>query len=430
MVGRLKLRIREGKNILLVGDLEIKVIDGLVEVFGAEFKSGDTISIERLTSAPLIAIEDSDIEVEFGEEGYISESRIKLIPEEWKKAVEKIKELPKGSKIFVCANVDAGKSGFICYLANKIVAENKRIAIIGADTGQSEMNPPTTIGLAFVEKPIIHLSNLEYTSAWFVGSTSPAGMLQRSIVGVIKMVNEAIKKDPDMIIINTTGWVHGAGRELKETKIIAVDPDFVVILEKEVGELSYIYRLLEKIGKKYIVIPAAPKLKSRSRAERRILRSIYYEREFRNAKEIRLIVDEAAFLFSYFGTGVPLTAEELLKIVKILGFTPEYVEKTYDHIIMVTNKQIPGEKIEALSKTLGISVKVIEPKSFENLIVGLLDENFNIIALGIIKKFDPHERMLKIYTRADPEKIKIVAFGRIKIDSNFEEIGWIEPWSL
>ncbi len=427
----MRIKIKKGKHLLLVGDLHLRVLSGSVEIFGAEFKTNDNVYIERLTSAPLVATQESDIEIDFGEEGYVAESKIKLIPEEWKKAVEIIRELPKGSKIFVCANVDAGKSGFICYVANKIVSENKKVAVIGADTGQSEMNPPTTIGLAFVEKPITHMSNLNYTTAWFVGSTSPAGMLERSIVGVIRMIDEALKKDPDIIIINTTGWVHnGGGRELKEIKLIAVDPDFVVILEKEPGELSYIYNILEKTDRKFVVIPAAPRLRSRSRDERRKLRSLYYEREFRNAKEIRLAVDEVAFLFSYFGTGVPLTAEELLSVVNILGFSPEYIERTHDYVIIVTSKQISEEKIESLSKSLGISVKVIEPDFFENIIVGLLDENFNTLALGIIKKFDPFTKMFTIYTRAEQKEIKIIAFGRIKVNLNFEEIGWLEPWSF
>ena len=244
-----RLRLSTSKNILLVGDLKIKIIDGYVAIFGAEFRSGAEITIDRFMSAPLEIIEDSEIEVEFGDEGYITETPIKLIPDSWKEVASKILGLPKGAKVFVCADVDSGKSGFICYTVNRCISKGKKVAVIGADTGQSEMNPPTTIGLAIVSKPIIHLSELSYVNAFFVGSTSPAGMFERSIIGVMKMLERALNMGVDLVLINTTGWVHGAGgRELKEIKFIAVRPDMIVILEKEKGELNYLAALAERMG--------------------------------------------------------------------------------------------------------------------------------------------------------------------------------------
>ena len=427
----MRLKLKPERNILLVGDLTIRVLSGRVSIFGAEYVEGSEVVVEKLTSAPLEVLEESDIEIEFGDEGYITETQIKLIPDEWKDVAEEIISLPHGSTVMLCANVDTGKSGFICYAVNRAVAKNKRVVVIGADTGQSEMNPPMTIGMALIDSHIIHLSQLEYRKAFFVGSTSPAGMLERSIVGVIKMLKEAKKLDPDIVMINTTGWVHGnGGRELKELKLLAVSPDFVVILEKEKDELNYIHSVAERMNIKYRVLPAAPRLRSRTREERRRLRTRYYAREFRDAKEIKISVDEVSFMYSYFGTGVIPNAEEILGIVNILGYKPEYMEKTPDAMIIVTERQISDDKIDVLTQTLGCTVKVFSPKIFENMVVGLLDEEANMINMGIITKFDPESRLFTIYTRADPDEIKIVAFGRIKVNLEFEEVEWLEPWSL
>ena len=180
----------------------------------------------------------------------------------------------------------------------------------------------------------------------------------------------------------------------------------------------------------YEVLTAAPRMRVRSREERRQLRQIYYMREFEGAKDITVLMDDVAFMYSFFGSGVNLDAEEMLKVVNILGFKPEHIEKTYDYIIISTQKQISSEQIDMLSKELGRQIKLIEPSSLEGLIVGLLNDEGFLEALGIIKRFDPETRVLTIYTRADPNKIKIIALGRIKLNENLEEVGWIEPWSL
>ncbi len=427
----MRLRLEKNRNILLVGDLSIRVISGRVSIFGAEYPKGSEVFIDKLTSAPLEPLEDSDIEIEFGEDGYIAETPIRLIPEEWKSVAREIINLPHGSIVFICANVDTGKSGFICYTTNRAIAEGKKVAIIGADTGQSELNPPMTIGMAIIEHHIIHLSQARYTKAFFVGSTSPAGMLERSIVGVIRMIREARKAGADLIMVNTTGWVHGAGgRELKEMKLLAISPDFMVILEREKNELNYIHKIAQNLGILCRIIPAAPRLRSRTREERRKLRAKYYAWEFQNAKQIKISVDDVAFMYSYFGTGIEMSADEIIKVIGILGYKPEYMEKTTDCVIIVTEKYISNDLIDSISQNLGKQVKVLNPKIFENMVVGLLDDNGDMINMGIITKFDPSSRLLTIHTAAEPDRIKIIAFGRIKINLEFEEIEWIDPWSL
>jgi len=427
-VSGLRLKLSGGKNILLVGDLRLHILSGCVEVFGAKFCASQEVEVGKMMSAPLISLGDVEIEVEFGEEGYISESSIDLIPSEWIDAADRIAGLSRGSVVLVCADVDSGKSGLVCFIANRAIQAGRKVAIVGADTGQSETNPPTTIGLAYVDRPITHLSQLRYSKAFFVGSTSPSGMLERSIAGVIAMVEEA-RREADITLVNTTGWVHTqGGRELKEVKLVALRPNFVVILEKRPGELAYLSRIANATGIPHVVVPAAPRLRRRTREERRRLRSNYYAREFQGAKEEVFLVDDLAFMFSYFGTGVPLDAEEVLKVVNTLGFLPEYAEKTQDMVIIVTERSVGEDKTSLLSQRLGTPVRLLRPASFENVLVGLLDENFSLVGLGIIKRFDPSSRSLTIYTRADPKKVKVLAFSRIRLSTKFEEIGWLDPW--
>ncbi|MCR8462976.1 MAG: hypothetical protein QXH55_02615, partial [Candidatus Korarchaeota archaeon] len=108
----------------------------------------------------------------------------------------------------------------------------------------------------------------------------------------------------------------------------------------------------------------------------------------------------------------------------------EYSEKTPDLILIITERNIPQEKTELLSKKLGRQVRILQPSAFENLLVGLLDENANLLASGIIRRFDPASRTLSILTKVDPEKVRIIALGRIKVTQEMEEVEWLEPWYI
>lgn len=429
----MKLKVKASKNILLVGDLKIRVLSGRAEIFGWEVPRGEDIVIERLMSAPLVAIDDVELEVEFGDEGYIAETPVELIPKSWVEAVKSIlsEQTSEPKVIFVVANVDSGKSGFVCYFINKALARGKKVVVVNTDTGQSEMNPPTTIGYAVADEHIYHLSQLSYDVAFFIGSTSPAGLFDRVIAGLLKLIEKALSEKPDYVIINTTGWVHTVGgRELKEIKILAVKPDYVVIIEKEKDELSYIRAILESLGRRYILLESAPRLRTRSREERRQLRKIYYQREFNGAKDEIFLMDDYAFMYSFLGSGAEPSAEEILRVIGILGFKPEYIEKTPDYMIIVTSKQISEDLIISLQGELGRPVKVLMPSDLENLIVGLQNDEGFLEALGIIRKFDPETKVLTIFTRADPKKVRIIALGRIKLNEDLDEVGWIEPWSI
>jgi polynucleotide 5'-hydroxyl-kinase GRC3/NOL9 len=68
----------------------------------------------------------------------------------WKAGLD---DLRQARTILLLGATDTGKTTFLTWLANTLLVQQRRIAIVDADVGQSSLGPPTTIGLSVVAKP-------------------------------------------------------------------------------------------------------------------------------------------------------------------------------------------------------------------------------------------------------------------------------------
>ena len=75
----------------------------------------------------------------------------------WKSALD---DLRQARTILLLGATDTGKTTFLTWLANILLAQERRIAIVDADVGQSSLGPPTTIGLSVVTAPFERLQEL------------------------------------------------------------------------------------------------------------------------------------------------------------------------------------------------------------------------------------------------------------------------------
>ena len=69
---------------------------------------------------------------------------------------------------------DAGKSTLVAALASALVSRGARVAVVDGDVGQSEIGPPTTVGLGHVTGPVTRVSEAASLALQFVGVSSPA----------------------------------------------------------------------------------------------------------------------------------------------------------------------------------------------------------------------------------------------------------------
>jgi len=278
------LRVSSGKTLLISGPASAKLVDGVATILGAPIESQDRIVVGEEKQVPIFASKDSIIECEFGERASHVEVNGNTVPISWREAVDAILELD-GSKTVVIGDIDTGKSTFCTYLANLTIKSGKGIWVLDADIGQSDLGPPTTIGLGLANEYLTNLSSINVGRMFFVGYTSPSSVTEKVIFGIRKLASQA---SPPPLVINTDGWVADEQATSYKVKMInELGPDIVVGIQR----LREIDAILDSVNAMSIRIQPPDFVKPRSREQRKRLRERGYRRFLREAKTITLPFD-------------------------------------------------------------------------------------------------------------------------------------------
>ncbi|MDI6861151.1 MAG: Clp1/GlmU family protein [Caldisericia bacterium] len=277
-----------------------------------------------------------------------------IVPSEWEELKEKF--LSKGKKLIVLGGSDSGKSTFILYLANSIASTGKKVGILDLDIGQSNIGPPGTIGYGVLEKEIESLDSLQPKKMVFIGAVSPKGNLLQIVVGARKLLDSMEMENLDYILIDTTGLVDGLIAEvLKHNKIECLNPDFIVLFQKE-NERENLIKPFLYDGKEIVRLKINEIVRERSRIERIEYRNRKFSEYFKNSKRVEIFFKE--------------------------------------HNI------------------LGYNINKFDP--INNSIVGLLDKERFLLYLGILEKFNREKMSIIIDSPIGEEKgIKYIKFSNL-----------------
>lgn len=219
-----------------------------------------------------------------------------------KEAVEDVLKRKRTSQptLYMLGSTDVGKTHTVIEIANMCYDWGLRVAIIDADVGQSDIGPPCCIGMGMPHKRIMNLHEVEPCSLYFVGNTSPTGCTRECLHGIAAAVHDAKALNPDIIIVDSTGWIEGEeARNFKLREITLVEPSLIIAIERD-NELEPILRLLlvysdnhndnDKDKDNCPILPVILRLHAdervvcRTREERRRMRAYSYRRYFRTAK--------------------------------------------------------------------------------------------------------------------------------------------------
>ena len=164
---------------------------------------------------------------------------------------------------------DTGKSTLITRLAGALAGRRRAVGIVDADLGQSDVGPPTTVGLGRVRGPIDHLADAELLGLEFLGVTSPALCLRETAEATARQVRRALDAGCEHVLVDTSGLVEGRfGLALKRLKIERVAPDLLVVLQRA-DECEPILRALAASARPRIVRVPAVRTTRRSATVRR-----------------------------------------------------------------------------------------------------------------------------------------------------------------
>jgi polynucleotide 5'-hydroxyl-kinase GRC3/NOL9 len=297
--------------------------------------------------------------------------------------------------ILVLGGCDTGKSSFCRFLTTELLAAGHSVAIVDADLGQKEVGPPASVTLARATGDGERWTALLQT-LYFVGSTSPVGRMLPLVVGMARLVAAA---DATFVIVDTTGYIEGAGRVLKGYEIEAVRPDLIVALEKE-GELASILRP-HAIYRAIRILPS-PEARPRDRWQRERARAAAFAAYFKEARRIELGLDEIVFQRSLLFTGEPVALEGAL-----------YAERTREGIVAVTEKSSAGPDI----------AKRLRPGFERNLLCGVADERDRGMGLALLESIDFGRRRLSLMSPVAAEKLRVLQFGDLYVALDGRELG-------
>ncbi|MHA1615729.1 MAG: Clp1/GlmU family protein [Candidatus Njordarchaeales archaeon] len=470
----MEAKLRKGQRCLIRGisDGSIIIRGGLLEIFGAIIGAEKEVRVPRGRVLPTRVLEDTTLLINGCEISNISNE---LFPEEWYHTITLIEEQAKRVKpliISVLGYTDVGKSSFILLATNILVNKGLKIGICDADIGQSKIGPPGVIGAAVISKQLIDLTDLPMKNGYFVGDKTPEGHLLPCIVGVSKMIS-FLRERSDIIFIDTTGMIYGGpARALKLYKMEIIKPKIVIILERE-RESEHLSRMLRHSVEKIIRLPAPKTLKTTGRELRIALRSYSFQKfiEKVSLKTLELDINTVSFQECVFGSGYPLEnpakifedntilwAEISPDVFLIITREPKHVQAREELItkarrllvsiktIYIASKMKLTEEIIRKSPILSkmdlktveniariifrrniqdIRIQIIPKSTYNNLYVGLLDENGELLGVGILKDIDFQARKLKVkaaYIHQEREP-SIIKMGYLRLNDDWIEIG-------
>lgn len=332
---------------------------------------------------------------------------------------------------------DTGKTTFVTHLANTLFSQGCSVGIIDADIGQSDIGPPTTIGFGVVQRPLNTPGDVDLQSLYFVGAISPKGHLLPLVIGTRKMLDKALNQDIQKILIDTTGLVQGQlGRVLKQQKIELVAPDVLVCLQKsnECEPLLKVYQSFEK--PRVMRLSANQHCRTKTPSERQANRARLFESYFTAAQTLQVSLGNVGLFETPLFSGVPLSAQELERLQRELsqaapflsapapGVTPpkaaaprllrgEYLD---NDLLLVTSPKLRHYEVMTL-KTLVSDVNFIKhssPQEYHNLLLGVLNNQGECCALGVLRSLDFSTKQAAIFTPAPAQNIAALTFSSYK----------------
>ena len=324
--------------------------------------------------------------------------------------------------VLVIGATDVGKSTFCRFLIDRGVTSGLKVGFVDADVGQSQIGPPTTIGLKVVV-PNDSMERLEEIDGdpdalYFVGWNSPERHLLQCVAGTRLMVDAALKTGADLIVVDTTGYIEGdTAVILKQHKIELVKPTHLICLHRS-RELEAIVSPFEgnDVIETHRLLPHRS-VNTKSDEFRRKYRESSFVRYFSDCVQEMLPFAQIRGQRTPFFNGRQANPKEQEILSDFIDDRVFYAEWGHRSLVLVT-LDVPPSLIQArLKNHLSLKNLVVKtPQYFEGCLVGLLDASGTTMSIGVIDAVDFNAKQLKIRCKVGTAaKTKTIQFGRYRM---------------
>jgi polynucleotide 5'-hydroxyl-kinase GRC3/NOL9 len=332
----------------------------------------------------------------------------------WAAAVARVRE---ARIVLVLGGTDTGKTSLVTHLARALLDGGRSVAVVDADLGQSEIGPPTTVGVGRLRGRFERLADAEVAGLYFVGATSPCGRLVETVLGTQRMTARALQLGVDCVLVDTCGLVLGEfGRRLKQAKIDLVSPDLIVCLQRE-GECEPILR--PYAGGRFPAIvrmAASSAARRRSPDERRQHRERAMQAHLAGARPVTLDLGRVVLREPALYAGTPLSLHETEDLAALLEDAVLWAERRGPELAIVTPGRLTEPTLGAVvAGHPGLALASHSLDDFQDVVTGLEDGGRETLGLGVVRTVDFIKRAMVVETSVPETAIAAVRLGRHRV---------------
>lgn len=290
------VKIAVKDTLLIKGPATLRLLDGEAEALGIPLSYEEPILVRRNKILPIEPIaKPTYITASFGPNGCVVQKEIKGGTKLWGRAKELVTSL-KDRRLMVVGASDSGKSTLTTYLLNLVVAKGGKVGVVDADIGQSDLAPPGCVGGAVLKKQLTDLRDVKGDVLEFVGSTSPMGV-EEAVIGAVKSaVKRVSDQQPDLLLINTDGYIEGEGVDYKIRLGESLSPDLILYITPE-PRSSLKERLVERFGSEKVLTLWGAEGVEKSFSERAERRMSQFHRYLKHGRVTRRKISECKTIF-------------------------------------------------------------------------------------------------------------------------------------
>ncbi len=339
---------------------------------------------------------------------------------DWKRLAEKI--VKPNQRVIVLGASDTGKSTFCRYLIDYGCHASLNVALVDADIGQSQIGPPTTVGMKLynsLQKTDTSQSKDTADTLYFVGAITPQRNLLPILTGTRLMVDTALDTGAEFIVIDTTGYIHdGAASMLKQQKIDLIRPNHVVCIgrSKDLERIVGCYSDLNWLSVHYLHPHKLVRTKGSEARKRN--RNVKFKEYFSDSELQQIPFKQIKGARTPFFNGRIANEKELEILSGLSENDVVYAEWGQRTVSLIARRKLTQDSTKRLKDYLSLTHVTYETSSyFEDRLVGMLNGSGVTGAIGIIEKVDYRNQELHIRCKTGiASDIKVLQFGNYKLE--------------
>ena len=344
------------------------------------------------------------------------------INQDWRKLAKRV--IMPQQIVLVIGATDAGKSTFCRFLVDSALAQGLKTALVDADVGQSQIGPPTTIGMKSFTPEMVPIQ-LDGTADrfYFVGGLSPRPSYLETLTGTRLMVDRARETEADFIVVDTTGYIHGPPAvSLKQHKIELIRPDHLIGIGRaiELEQITACYNQQAWIEMHQLLPHRSVRSKSSDTRNRH--RKARFDAYFSESSVQQIPFEQIRGVRTPFFIGRPATQKELTILSRIAETQIYYAEWGNRALCLIVARSLSKAIINHIKNYLSLTSVTAEVRAyFKHRLVGLISKTSgNTDAIGVIEAVDFYKREFSIrcpFSKVDnaAEHACAIQFGAYKM---------------